>query len=58
MTIDEGIQSLARLAEKCAYISYKDFNDTFSDDLFSADQLDNICVKLKIMGIEIIDQPN
>jgi hypothetical protein len=54
MTIGQGIQTLAYLAEKRGCITYEDFNGTFPDDLFSRDQIDEICIKLKVLGIEII----
>lgn len=56
MTVEEGIKSLVDLAEKRGYVTYGDVNKTFPDKLFSADELDEVVLRLRNLEIEIVDQ--
>jgi RNA polymerase primary sigma factor len=57
MTIDAGINQLAKLADKKGYVTYDEFNETFPDRRFTSDELEGACVKLHSLDIEIRDIP-
>lgn len=59
MSIDEGVKKLAKLSERQGYITYNDINEIFSDLSWSADELDEVYVKLRNLDINILDlHPN
>jgi RNA polymerase primary sigma factor len=54
--IAEKIKELVRLAQEQGYLTYGDINDALPDNLISAEELDDIYVKLRNLEIEIVDQ--
>jgi hypothetical protein len=53
MTIDEGIKTLASLAEKRGYITYREINDIFPE--ICGDEMDEVYIKLRTLDIDIRD---
>lgn len=56
MTIDEKIKRLVTSAQKLGYVTFDEFNETFSDSLFSGEELDEIYIKLRRLEVEVIEQ--
>src|SRR3989475_2362908 len=54
--LTEKIKELVRLAQEQGYLTYNDINDALPDSLISAEELDDIYVKLRNLEIEIVDQ--
>jgi RNA polymerase primary sigma factor len=54
--IAEKIKELVRLAQEQGYLTYGDINDTLPDTLISPEELDEICIKLRNLEVEIVDQ--
>ncbi len=54
--IAEKIKELVRLAQEQGYLTYGDINDTLPDSLVSAEELDEIYIKLRNLDVEIVDQ--
>src|SRR5262245_4375808 len=54
--IAEKIKELVRLAQEQGYLTYGDINDALPDTLISADELDDIYIKLRGLDVEIVDQ--
>ncbi len=52
----EKIKELARLAQEQGYLTYGDINDALPDSVVSPEELDEICMKLRGLEIEIVDQ--
>jgi len=55
-TLTEKIKELVRLAQEQGYLTYTDINDALPDNIVSADDLDEIYIKLRSMEVEIVDQ--
>jgi len=56
MTTEEKIQSLVSLGEKQGFITYDNFNETFSNSGFSAEKLEGLYTDLLLAGVQIIDE--
>jgi len=54
--IAEKVKELVRLAQEQGYLTYNDINDALPDAVASADDLDELLVKLRNLDIEIVDQ--
>jgi RNA polymerase primary sigma factor len=54
--IAEKIKELVRLAQEQGYLTYGDVNDALPDTLISAEELDEIYIKLRNLDVEIVDQ--
>src|SRR5882724_4599689 len=54
--LTEKIKELLRLAQEQGYLTYNDINDTLRDKVISADEFDDIFIKLRNLEVEIVDQ--
>src|SRR5206468_7169056 len=54
--LTEKIKELVRLAQEQGYLTYGDINDALPDNLVTAEDLDEIYMKLRNLEIEIVDQ--
>jgi RNA polymerase primary sigma factor len=54
--LTEKIKELVRLAQEQGYLTYGDINDALPDNLVTAEDLDEIYVKLRNLEIDIVDQ--
>ncbi|HUR44470.1 MAG TPA: RNA polymerase sigma factor RpoD [Candidatus Saccharimonadales bacterium] len=54
--LTEKIKELLRLAQEQGYLTYGDINDALPDGVVSADDLDEIYIKLRNLEVEIVDQ--
>ncbi|HEY0552060.1 MAG TPA: RNA polymerase sigma factor region1.1 domain-containing protein, partial [Verrucomicrobiae bacterium] len=54
--LTEKIKELVRLAQEQGYLTYGDINDALPDNLVTADDLDEIYMKLRNLEIDIVDQ--
>jgi RNA polymerase primary sigma factor len=54
--VAEKIKELVRLAQEQGYLTYNDINDALPDTVVSAEELDDIYVKLRNLEVEIVDQ--
>ncbi len=54
--LTEKVKDLIRLAQEQGYLTYNDINDALPDNIVTADELDEIYVKLRNLEIEIVDQ--
>ena len=52
----EKIKELVRLAQEQGHLTYGDLNDALPDRFITAEQLDEVCAKLRNLEIEIVDQ--
>src|SRR5437870_3967260 len=49
------IKELVRLAQEQGYLTYTDINDALPDSVISAEELDEIYIKLRNLEVEIVD---
>src|SRR3989454_8062989 len=54
--LTEKIKELLRLAKEQGYLTYNDINDALPDNIVSAEDLDEIYIKLRNLDVEIVDQ--
>jgi RNA polymerase primary sigma factor len=54
--LTEKIKELLRLAQEQGYLTYNDINEALPDNVVSADELDEIYIKLRGLEVEIVDQ--
>jgi RNA polymerase primary sigma factor len=54
--ITEKIKELVRLAQEQGYLTYGDINDALPDGVVTAEDLDEIYIKLRNLEIDIVDQ--
>jgi RNA polymerase primary sigma factor len=54
--LTEKIRDLVRLAQEQGYLTYNDINDALPDQVVTADELDEVYVKLRSLDVEIVDQ--
>ena len=54
--LTEKVKELLRLAQEQGYLTYNDINDALPDTIVSADELDEIYIKLRNLEVEIVDQ--
>ncbi len=52
----EKVKELVRLAQEQGYLTYSDVNDALPDNIVTAEELDEVCSKLRNLEIEIVDQ--
>ncbi|MBT3487718.1 MAG: hypothetical protein HOK24_18815 [Desulfobacula sp.] len=50
------LKKLIKKGEKKGFLSFAEINDTINDDLKSLDQLDDIVLQLKELGIKLVDK--
>ena len=55
-SLNEKIKELVRLAQEQGYLTYNDINDALPDDIVTAEDLDEVYIKLRNLEIEIVDQ--
>src|SRR6266581_3263012 len=54
--LTEKIKELLRLAQEQGYLTYNDINDVLRENIISADDFDEIYIKLRNLEVEIVDQ--
>jgi RNA polymerase primary sigma factor len=54
--LTEKIKELVRLAQEQGYLTYTDINDALPDNIVTAEDLDEIYIKLRNLEVEIVDQ--
>ncbi len=54
--LSEKIKELLRLAQEQGYLTYNDINDALPDNIVTAEELDEIYIKLRNLEVEIVDQ--
>ena len=53
--LPEKIKELVRLAQEQGYLTYTDINDALPENIVTAEQLDEIYIKLRNLDVEIVD---
>src|SRR4026208_370489 len=53
--LTEKIKELLRLAQEQGYLTYTDINDALPENIVTADDLDEIYIKLRSLELEIVD---
>jgi RNA polymerase primary sigma factor len=56
LDLTEKIKELVRLAQEQGYLTYSDINDALPDGAVTAEDLDEIYMKLRNLEVEIVDQ--
>ncbi len=58
MSIDltARIKELVRLAREQGFLTYEDINHALPDDIVCCEDLDDVYIKLRNLGIEIVDR--
>jgi RNA polymerase primary sigma factor len=54
--LTEKIKELLRLAKEQGYLTYTDINDALPDNIVTAEDLDEIYIKLRSLEVDIVDQ--
>ena len=54
--LTEKIKELLRLAKEQGYLTYNDINDALPENIVTAEDLDEIYIKLRTLEVEIVDQ--
>jgi RNA polymerase primary sigma factor len=54
--LTEKVKELLRLAQEQGYLTYNDINDALPHDVVTAEDLDEIYMKLRNLEVEIVDQ--
>src|SRR6185295_14383269 len=54
--LTEKVKELIRLAQEQGYLTYNDINEALPDSVVTAEEMDEIYVKLRNLEIEIVDQ--
>src|SRR6185436_2236986 len=54
--LTEKIKELLRLAQEQGYLTYTDINDALPEAIVTAEDLDEIYIKLRSLEVEIVDQ--
>ncbi|HKQ36772.1 MAG TPA: RNA polymerase sigma factor RpoD [Verrucomicrobiae bacterium] len=54
--LTEKIKELLRLAKEQGYLTYTDINDALPENVVTAEDLDEIYIKLRSLEVEIVDQ--
>ncbi len=54
--LPEKIKELVRLAQEQGYLTYNDINEALPDNIVTAEELDEIYIKLRNLEVEIVDQ--
>ncbi|MFT4688440.1 MAG: RNA polymerase primary sigma factor [Limisphaerales bacterium] len=55
-SLNEKIKELVRLSQEQGYLTYNDINDALPDSIVTAEDLDEVYIKLRNLEIEIVDQ--
>jgi RNA polymerase primary sigma factor len=56
LDLTEKVRELVRLAQEQGYLTYTDINDALPDSVVTAEDLDEIYIKLRNLDVEIVDQ--
>ncbi len=56
VALTEKIKELVKLAQEQGYLTYSDINEVLPEDYVTAEDLDEIYVKLRNLEVEIVDQ--
>ena len=54
--ITAKVKELVRLAHEQGYVTYGDINDLLPENLSSAEDMDQICIQLRNLEVDIVDQ--
>src|SRR5262249_15229509 len=54
--IAEKVKELVRLAQEQGYLTYNDISEVLPDTMISAEEMDEVLVKLRGLEVEIVDQ--
>jgi RNA polymerase primary sigma factor len=54
--LQEKIKELVRLAQEQGYLTYNDIGDAFAEHSISADEMDEVYLKLRNLDVEMVDQ--
>src|ERR1044071_3568600 len=54
--VADKIKELLRLAQEQGYLTYGDINDALPDNAVTPERLDEICIKLRNLDVDIVDQ--
>jgi RNA polymerase primary sigma factor len=54
--VQDKVKELVKLAQEQGYLTYNDINDALPDGMVTAEELDEIYIKLRNLEIEIVDQ--
>ncbi|MFM1770245.1 MAG: polymerase sigma factor RpoD [Verrucomicrobiota bacterium] len=54
--LTEKVKELLRLAQEQGYLTYGDINDALPDSVVTADEIDEVIIKLRNLEVEIVDQ--
>jgi RNA polymerase primary sigma factor len=54
--LTDKIKELIKLAQEQGYLTYSDINDALPDSVVTAEELDEIYIKLRNLDVEIVDQ--
>ena len=54
--LTEKVKELLRLAQEQGYLTYNDINDSLPDSIVSAEEMDEVLIKLRNLEVEIVDQ--
>ena len=52
----EKVKELFRLAQEQGYLTYSDINDALPENLMSPEDIDEICIQLRNLEVDIVDQ--
>src|ERR1700746_1596820 len=53
--LTDKIKELLRLAQEQGYLTYNDINDALPESVISAEEMDEIYIKLRNLEVEIVD---
>jgi RNA polymerase primary sigma factor len=56
LEIAEKVKELVRLAQEQGYLTYGDIHEVLPDSVISAEEMDEIYIKLRNLEVEIVDQ--
>src|SRR6266700_7537464 len=56
LELAEKVKELVRLAQEQGYLTYNDINDALPENIATAEDLDEILIKLRNLEVEIVDQ--
>lgn len=56
LELAEKVKELLRLAQEQGYLTYNDINDALPENIVTAEDLDEIYIKLRNLEVEIVDQ--
>ncbi len=56
LDLTEKVKELVRLAQEQGYLTYNDLNETLPDTLITAEDMEEVFIRLRNLDIEIVDQ--